>query len=118
MGRSVRIGVGEPWGFESPDGAGVLKGRITEVHRGEEDDLGEQHLVIEVTPFEAEDGSTVSRLVAKRRYRDRSGIIEQVTSGEVAPATLDYSAQVDTQRMPEGTSPFLVGRVELTMSRT
>ena len=72
--------------------------------------------MIEVTDFEAEDGSMVSRLVAHQRYHDNSGIIEQVASGEVAPANLNYSAEVDARKLPEGVSPFLIGSVELSMS--
>jgi hypothetical protein len=112
VGRPVRVSVGEPWDFESADGQGVLKGRIKEVRRGE-GDLGDQRIVIEVTPFTVEGGAAVNHLTATRRYKDETGIIEQVAAGQTAPANLDYGDQVSPENLPEGVSPFLIGGVRL-----
>ncbi|MEW6637995.1 MAG: hypothetical protein AB1425_14415 [Actinomycetota bacterium] len=112
VGRAVVVDVGEPWDFKSSDGQNVLKGRIKEVHRGE-GDLRDQRIVIEVTPFTAEGGAVVDRLTATRRYKDETGIIEQVAAGQTAPANLYYGDQVSPENLPEGVSPFLIGGVRL-----
>ena len=56
VGRQVTVSVGEPWDFESPDGQGVLNGRIVGIAMGKESDLRSQSLRIQVTPFAAAGG--------------------------------------------------------------
>ena len=113
VGRQVTVSVGEPWDFESPDGQGVLNGRIVGVDPGKEGDLRSQSLRIEVTPFAGAGGRRVTHLTATRRYADPGGIIEQVAAGEIAPANLDYGDQVGKEDLPKGASPFLIGSVRL-----
>lgn len=112
VGHEVVITVGEPWDFGSQDVENVLKGRIVEVSEGGEKPR-EQWVRLEVTPFEAEEGSNVTHLTARRRYRDTTGLIEQIAQGEDADANLFYDDQVRAEHMPEGTSPFLIGGVRL-----
>ncbi len=107
------MSVGEPWDFESPDGQGVLNGRIVGVATGKEGDLRSQSLRIEVTPFAAAGGRWVTHLTATRRYADPAGIIERVAAGEIAPANLDYGDQVGKEDLPEGASPFPIGGLRL-----
>jgi hypothetical protein len=56
VGRQVTVSVGELWDFESPDGQGVLNGRIVGVATEKEGDLRSQSLGIQVTPFAAAGG--------------------------------------------------------------
>ena len=112
-GRRVEISVGEPWDFESPDGPNVLRGRIVEALSGASGEPGSQRLRIEVTPFQTGSGRHVRWLVARRRYSDRSGLIEQVATGEDADANLSYDDQVGEEELPSGESPFLIGSVRL-----
>lgn len=112
VGHEVTVTVGEPWDFNSPDGENTIKGRIAAVSEGGEE-LREQWVRLDVTPFEAEEGSTVTHLTARRRYRDPTGLIEQIAQGKDADANLFYGDQVGAERMPEGVSPFLIGGVRL-----
>lgn len=112
VGKEVEISVGEPWDFESPNGQGLLRGRVAQVIEGG-DHRREQAIEIEVTPFTAERGHKIARLRATRRYADTTGIIEQVASGERAPANLSYSDQVPEGEGEPGTTPKLIGSVRL-----
>ncbi len=114
-GRAVTVWVGEPWDFESADGPGKLEGRIERIFLAQDgENLRSQRVFLDVTPFVAEDGSTVAKLVAMRRYKDMSGIVEQIASGEHAPANFSYEDQVDKRSMPEGVSPSLIGSLKLS----
>ena len=111
IGHRVRVSIGEPWDFEYPDGQDALPGRITAVsERGEH---AEQWVRIEVTPFEAEEGSTIRHLTAKQRYVEPAGMIEIIARGEDANVNLSYADQVTRDKMPEGVSPFLIGGMRL-----
>lgn len=111
-GQEVVIGVGEPWNFESSDGPGRLRGKVVEVH-GADEGTGRQSIVIEVTPFDSQEGVRVEKLVATRRYEDETSIIDQLAAGERAPANLSYRDQIpDTQRL-SGVVPKLIGSVRL-----
>lgn len=117
VGSEVLILVGEPWNFASADGEGVLAGRIVGVHRGDPADTRSQTIRFTVTPFEIEDGHIVEYLTAHRRYADTIGIIEQLASGEDVDVNLAYKDQA-ADRLPEGTSPFLIGSVILSEWQT
>ncbi len=110
-GRAVTISVGEPWNFESPDGENTLRGRILGAFTDEADS---QSLEIEVTPFLAEGGREIDRLVARVRYEDSKGIIEHLAAGEDAEVNLDYWAQIPEEERDPHSSPFLIGGVRLT----
>ena len=86
----------------------------TNLPRQDGENLRSQRVFLDVTPFVAEDGSTVAKLVAMRRYKDMSGIVEQIASGEHAPANFSYEGQVDRRKMPEGVSPGLIGSLSLS----
>lgn len=115
MGHEVTVSVGEPWDFESTDGQGRLEGRIVAVSDTEQE-RRDQWVRIEVTHFEAEDGSTITNLTATRRHVGETGIIEQIARGESADVNLSYQHQVDEERMPQGVSPFLIGGLQLRES--
>lgn len=110
--RRVEISVGEPWDFESPDGQGTLKGSIEKVVEGG-DETRAQSIEIGVTPFIDPGGHRITRLVARRRYKDPTGIIEQVASGETAPANFDYSDQVPEEEREVECYPGLIGGLRL-----
>jgi hypothetical protein len=112
VGRRVAISVGEPWDFESADGLGALNGKIARVAPGDGDE-GRQIIEVEVTPFESREGVTVSRLRARQRYEDETGIVEQVAAGEVAPANLDYSDEVPEEQRKPNSVPKLIGSLRL-----
>ncbi len=112
VGRRVAISVGEPWDFESADGAGTLNGEIARIAPGDGDN-DRYSIEVEVTPFESKEGVTVSRLRAYQRYEDETGILEQVAAGEVAPANLDYSDQVPEEKRRPNSVPKLIGSLRL-----
>ena len=64
VGRSVRVSVGEPWDFVSPDGANLILGIILEIQRGFP---VKTKIVISVTEFEFK-GSLENMLIATSRY--------------------------------------------------
>ncbi len=113
VGSEVVVTVGEPWDFTSPDGEGVLLGRIVQVAHGDPAYTRTQRVRLAVTPFDAEGGHTVEYLTAHRRYADSTGIIEQLASGEDVDVNLSYEDQVSSQSLPEGVSPFLIGGIIL-----
>jgi hypothetical protein len=113
IGHEVVVGVGEPWNFEGPDGPGRLQGKVVDV-RGADDADQKQSVVIEVTPFESEEGVVITKLVAGGRYVEATSIIEQLAAGERAPANLSYRDQVpEDQRLPN-VVPKLIGSVRLS----
>lgn len=91
VGQRVVISVGEPWDFVSPDGDNVLLGTIEGVRPGD-GEPGEQEVRIAVTPFAHKGVAGIDRLVAKRRYKESTGIIERLAAGEDADVNLGYSA--------------------------
>ena len=111
VGRPVRISVGEPWNFESPDGQNALKGRITAVGQDDPDDPASQWVKVEVTPFAGEGGRRVEHLKARRRYKLPTGIIDQIASGRGATVHLHYGVGKDGP--PEGSGPYLIGGLHL-----
>ena len=113
VGHEVVVGVGEPWNFESPDGPGRLTGKVVDVRGADEPDQ-EQSVVIEVTPFESEEGVTITKLVAGGRYVEGTSIIEQLAAGERAPANLSYRDQVPEDRRLPDVVPKLIGSVRLS----
>lgn len=112
-GRAVTISVGEPWDFTSPDGENILAGRIASVF-GDEGKSDTQRVEIEVTPFEAEHGREVTRLIASARYEDAKGIIEHLAAGEDAEVNLSYADQIPEEERNPKVSPFLIGGIRLT----
>lgn len=112
VGRKVTISVGEPWDFTSSAGDNALDGRIVGVS-DYADDPRDQWVELEVTPFVAEGGRTINRLVARRRYQDKIGIVEQIAAGKRADANLSYSRQVPEVERDPKSSPFLIGSVRL-----
>ena len=117
VGKSVRISIGEPWDFESPDGQNALKGRITAVGQDDPDDHASQWVKIEVTPFVAEGERSVDHVKARGRYELPAGIIEQIAFGDTAIVHLDYGDQVGGENLPEGTGPFLIGGMRILQRR-
>lgn len=113
VGRRVSISVGEPWDFESPDGRNALKGRITAVGQDDPGDPATQWVKVGVTPFAGKDGAEVDRLKARRRYKLPAGIIDQVASGKGATVHLHYGDGVDEGALAEGSSPYLIGGLNL-----
>ncbi len=112
-GRVVTISVGEPWDFTSPDGENILTGRIANVF-GDEGKSDTQQVEIEVTPFEAEHGREVTRLVASARYEDAKGIIEHLAAGGDTEVNLSYADQSPEEERDPKVSPFLIGGIRLT----
>lgn len=107
VGREVKISIGEPWDFSSPDGDNVLEGRIEAVRPI--GDLGDQEVHLAVTPFLSEEGRTIDRLVARRRHKVSTGIIEQLAAGGDAEANLSYADQVSEEERLPGRTPKLIG---------
>lgn len=112
VGREVKVSVGEPWDFQSPDGSGVLNGRIEGV-AGNAEEAGSQWLTLKVTPFEGRGGRTVTRLAASQRHEDSTTLIEQMAVGERVSANLSYEDQVPKEDLPSGQGPYLIGSVQL-----
>lgn len=112
-GLAVRIEVGEPWDFASPDGENVLEGKIVEASREVPDDPRSERVVIAVTPFAGKGGRKIDHLTARRRYKEPTGIVERLAAGEWADVNLGYGDQVGEEDLPHGSSPFLIGGVRL-----
>ena len=109
-GRAVEVSVGEPWDFDSGAGPNRLEGEILSAKISPE----EQSVVLKVNPFRTETGQDASVLEAKARYReDLADLVRKLADGERVSATLDYSAQVSKESMPEGVEAFLIGIVSL-----
>jgi hypothetical protein len=98
-GWEIEVSMGEPWGFETPEGPNPLEGEILFAKITPE----EQSMVLKVTPFRTETGYETSVLDARARYREDVGdLVRRRADGERVPATLDYSAEVPQKSMPEG----------------
>lgn len=110
IGSPVRLSIGEPWDFESPDGRGTLDGRVLRIER-EGERPGEQRIVLEVTPFAAPGGQTVGRLVATARHDDGATIVEHLVAGEIATANFSYADEVPEARREA--PPYLIGSLNL-----
>jgi hypothetical protein len=109
-GRAVEVSVGEPWDFESPAGPNRLEGEILEAKIAPEG----QTVILKVNPFRTETGQEASVLAASARYQeDLADLVRRLADGERVPATLDYSAEVSRESMPEGVEAFLIGSVSL-----
>ena len=113
IGHEVVIGVGEPWNFEGPDGSGRLQGRIVAVNNVEQAD-GKQSVSIDVTPFESEEGALITNLVGGHRYVDEASLVEQLATGERAPANLSYTHQVPEPKRIKNVVPKLIGSIRLS----
>lgn len=109
-GRAIEVTVGEPWDFESTAGPNRLEGEILSAKIAPEG----QSVLLKVSPFRTETGQEASVLEASARYQEDIGdLVRRLADGERVPATLDYSAEVSKESMPEGVEAFLIGSVSL-----
>ena len=114
VGHPVVVYVSDPFGFEYPNGEDTLQGRVVDVRSGDGADTSAyQEVRLEVTPFVSEEGVEVRHLVARRRHKLPTGIVEMLAAGERVEANLSYSDEVPEKRRAAGTVPKLVGGVRL-----
>lgn len=109
-GRAIEVSVGEPWDFESTAGPNRLEGEILSAKIAPEG----QSVILKVNPFRTETGQEASVLQARARYQeDLDALVRKLADGKKVPATLDYSAEISKESMPEGVEAFLIGSVSL-----
>lgn len=118
IGRSFRVSIGEPWGFESAAGKSRLLGRITGVIFTKD---GSPLILCEVTPFISH-GHSVSSVVAVNRYKGTQDVIGCLATA--SPVTMNFVFQTSGESVRAETveavlnqksgSSFLVGTMELT----
>ena len=89
VGKKVEIFVREPGDFESPDGAGLLKGTTTAYHPATIEPR--QAFELAVTPFIGKDDAQVDKLTATSLYAGAAGLVSPMAVEQPVFVRLDGS---------------------------